>query len=77
LTRIPFFSFGNIIAISAADFEIRTVSKSEQRTAVGCGRLQWKSRQLIAPDAAFHMITNAIATPMTISVFAPAIAMAR
>jgi hypothetical protein len=39
LTPIPFFSFGNIIAIKATDFEIRTVSKSEQRTAVGCGRL--------------------------------------
>jgi hypothetical protein len=63
LTRIPFFSFGNIVAIKVTGFEIRTVSKSEQRTAVGCGLLQWKSRQLIAPDAAYHayhMITNAI-----------------
>jgi hypothetical protein len=29
LTRIPFFSFGNIIAINATDFEISTVSKIE------------------------------------------------
>jgi hypothetical protein len=29
LTRILFFSFGNIIAIKATGFEIRTVSKGE------------------------------------------------
>jgi hypothetical protein len=44
LTSIPFFSFGNIIAIKATDFEIRTVSKSEQRTAVGCGQLVTERR---------------------------------
>ena len=44
MTSIPFFSFGNIIAIKATDFEIRTVSKSEQRTAVGCGQLVTERR---------------------------------
>jgi hypothetical protein len=29
-------------AVGHPQFEIRTVSKSEQRAAVGCGRLQWK-----------------------------------
>jgi hypothetical protein len=30
LTRIPFFSFGNVIAIKATGSEIRIVSKSER-----------------------------------------------
>ena len=44
LTRIPFSSFGNIIAVKATVFEIRTVSKSEQHAAVGPGRLVTERR---------------------------------
>jgi len=39
--------FTEIHELGHPRWEIRTASKSEQRTAVGCGQLQWKPRRSV------------------------------
>jgi hypothetical protein len=57
------------LAVHRSSFEVEEELSGLKEPANRWGEL--------LPDAAFHMVTNARAAPMTISVFAPAIAMAR
>ena len=69
MTRIPFFSFGNIIAIKATGFEIRTLSKSEQRTAVGCGRLREAAAHLWFLPKTPTAFSSPVLTPFLLFLF--------